>query len=67
MAHNIDVEIARVKGRLEVIGSLQKFMRKYISEDLEGDALKIIVELGNLVDVEVAKNEGAINVIGKVQ
>ncbi len=62
---NINEEIGRVKGRMEIISSLQKFISEH-NNGLSGKALEILSELNDVVTMEIAKNQEAVTLIDKI-
>jgi hypothetical protein len=62
---NINEEIGRVKGRMEIISSLQKFISEH-NNGLSGKALEILSELNDVVTMELAKNQEAVTLIDKI-
>ena len=62
---NINEEIGRIKGRMEIISSLQKFISEH-NNGLSGKALEILSELNDVVTMEIAKNQEAVTLIDKI-
>ena len=62
---NINEEIGRIKGRMEIISSLQKFIREHNNKP-SGKALEILSELNDVVTMEIAKNQEAVTLIDKI-
>lgn len=62
---NINEEIGRVKGRMEIISSLQKFISEH-NNGLSGKALEILIDLNDVVTMEIAKNQEAVTLIDKI-
>ena len=62
---NINEEIGRVKGRMEIISSLQKLIGEHNNE-LSGKALEILSDLNDVVTMEIAKNQEAVTLIDKI-
>lgn len=62
---NINEEIGRVKGRMEIISSLQKFISEHNNEQ-SGKALEILSDLNDVVTMEIAKNQEAVTLIDKI-
>lgn len=62
---NINEEIGRVKGRMEIISSLQKFISEH-NNGLSGKALEILSELNDVVTMEISKNQEAVTLIDKI-
>lgn len=62
---NINEEIGRVKGRMEIISSLQKFISEH-NNGLSGKALEILSELNDVVTMEIANNQEAVTLIDKI-
>lgn len=62
---NINEEIGRVKGRMEIISSLQKFISEH-NNGLSDKALEILSELNDVVTMEIAKNQEAVTLIDKI-
>ena len=62
---NINEEIGRVKGRMEIISSLRKFISEH-NNGLSGKALEILSDLNDVVTMEIAKNQEAVTLIDKI-
>ena len=62
---NINEEIGRIKGRREIISSLQKFINEHNNKQ-SGKALEILSELNDVVTMEIAKNQEAVTLIDKI-
>ena len=62
---NINEEIGRIKGRMEIISSLQKFISEHNNKP-SGKTLEILSELNDVVTMEIAKNQEAVTLIDKI-
>lgn len=62
---NINEEIGRVRGRMEIVSSLQKFIGEH-NNRLSGKALEILSDLNDVVTMEIAKNQEAVTLIDKI-
>lgn len=62
---NINEEIGRIKGRMEIISSLQKFISEHNNKQ-SSKALEILSELNDVVTMEIAKNQEAVTLIDKI-
>ena len=62
---NINEEIGRIKGRMEIISSLQKFISEHNNKQ-SGKALEILSEFNDVVTMEIAKNQEAVTLIDKI-
>ena len=62
---NINEEIGRIKGRMEIISSLQKFISEHNNKP-SCKTLEILSELNDVVTMEIAKNQEAVTLIDKI-
>ena len=62
---NINEEIGRIRGRMEIVSSLQKFIGEH-NNRLSGKTLEILSELNDVVTMEIAKNQEAVTLIDKI-
>ena len=62
---NINEEIGRIKGRMEIISSPQKFISEHNNKP-SGKTLEILSELNDVVTMEIANNQEAVTLIDKI-